>query len=88
LCLKLAGTPDADKPLAGMCDSARCPQATHHSCHRRAWAEHADKTKAFLADLGPTRKTEKTRLEAEYDRAIRVLTEIDAAATAGKQPCG
>jgi hypothetical protein len=88
LCLKLAGTPDADKPLAGMCDSARCPQATHHPCHRRVWAEHADKTKAFLGDLGPTRKTEKTRLEAEYDRAIRVLTEIDAAATAGKQPCG
>ncbi|MGY1439111.1 hypothetical protein [Streptomyces reniochalinae] len=25
LCLKLAGTPDADEPLMGMCDSARCP---------------------------------------------------------------
>ena len=25
LCLKLAGTPDADRPLVGMCDSARCP---------------------------------------------------------------
>jgi hypothetical protein len=24
LCLKLAGTPTADRPLAGMCDSARC----------------------------------------------------------------
>lgn len=34
LCLKLAGTPHADKPLAGMCDSARCPQATHHIGHR------------------------------------------------------
>ncbi|MGH3196970.1 MAG: hypothetical protein ACRDNT_13755, partial [Streptosporangiaceae bacterium] len=33
LCLKLAGTPAADKPLIGMCDSARCPQATHHPCH-------------------------------------------------------
>jgi hypothetical protein len=30
LCLKLAGTPTADRPLVGMCDSARCPQATHH----------------------------------------------------------
>ncbi len=27
LCLKLAGTPDADEPLMGICDSARCPQA-------------------------------------------------------------
>ncbi|MET9735124.1 hypothetical protein ABZZ79_32125 [Streptomyces sp. NPDC006458] len=25
LCLKLAGTPNATKPLAGMCDSDRCP---------------------------------------------------------------
>ena len=30
LCLRLAGTPDAGAPLIGMCDSARCPQATHH----------------------------------------------------------
>ena len=42
LCLKLAGTPHADRPLAGMCDSARCPQATHHPCHRPVWAEHAE----------------------------------------------
>lgn len=53
LCLKLAGTPNATKPLAGMCDSARCPQATHHACHRPIWAEHADKTKTFLGELGP-----------------------------------
>ena len=80
LCLKLAGTPHADKPLAGMCDSARCPQATHHPCHRPIWAEHADKTKAFLGDLGPTRKNEKSRLQADYDRARRVLDEIDKSA--------
>jgi integrase len=79
LCLKLAGTPTADKPLAGRCDSARCPQATHHPCHRPVWAEHAEKTTAFLGDLGPTRKAEKVRLQAEYDRAARVLAEIDAA---------
>jgi len=41
LCLKLAGTPDTSAPLAGMCDSARCPQATHHPCHRPIWADHA-----------------------------------------------
>ena len=88
LCLKLAGTPNSTKPLAGMCDSARCPQATHHLAHRPVWAEHADRTKTFLGELGPTRKTEKARLQAEHDRATRVLTEIDTAATTGEQPCG
>jgi integrase len=77
LCLKLAGTPDADRPLAGMCDSARCPQATHHPCHRPIWAEQAATTRAFLDGLGPTRKTERARLQADYDRACRVLAEID-----------
>jgi hypothetical protein len=42
LCLKLAGTPTADRPLAGMCDSARSPQVTHHPHHRPVWAEHAE----------------------------------------------
>jgi hypothetical protein len=79
LCLKLAGTPAASKPLAGMCDSARCPQATHHPCHRPARAGAADQAKTFLGGLGPARKTEKARLQAGYDRAKRVLTEIDAA---------
>ena len=81
LCLKLAGTPHADKPLAGMCDSARCPQATHHPRHRPVWAEHAQNAKTFLGSLGPTRKTEKARLQADYDRAARVLGDIDAAHT-------
>jgi cell division septation protein DedD len=63
-----------------MCDSARCPQATHHPCHRPVWAETASTTKAFLAQLGPTRRTERARLEADYSRAQRVLAEIDAAA--------
>jgi hypothetical protein len=79
LCLRLAGTPAADKPLVGMCDSARCPQATHHPCHRPVWAEHAEQAKTFLASLGPARKTEKARLQADHDRALRVLDAIDAA---------
>lgn len=79
LCLKLAGTPHADRPLAGMCDSARCPQATHHPCHRPIWAEHAQQTTTFLGELGPTRKTERTRLQADLDRAQRVLNAIDRA---------
>ncbi|MFC1432790.1 hypothetical protein ACEZDB_19290 [Streptacidiphilus sp. N1-3] len=81
LCLKLAGTPTADRPLVGMCDSARCPQATHHPCHRPVWVEHAERTKTFLGDLGKTRKTERARLQHDYDRALRVVAEIDAAAT-------
>jgi integrase len=84
LCLRLAGTPDADKPLVGMCDSARCPQATHHPCHRPVWAEHAESTKTFLGQLGRAQKSERKRLEAEYDRAVRVLKRIDEAAAEGK----
>jgi hypothetical protein len=79
LCLKLAGTPHADRPLAGMCDSARCPQATHHPCHRPIWAEHAEQTTTFLGSLGPSRKTERTRLQADHNRARRVLDAIDTA---------
>lgn len=82
LCLKLAGTPHADRPLAGMCDSARCPQATHHPCHRPVWAEHAQQTKTFLGGLGPSRKTERTRLQADLDRAQGVLDAIDTATNA------
>jgi len=85
LCLKLAGTPTATKPLAGMCDSARCPQATHHACHRPVWAEHARQTQMFLGSLGATRKTEHARLQADHDRAMRVLAAIDAA-TSGQEP--
>lgn len=85
LCLKLAGTPTADRPLVGMCDSARCPQATHHPCHRPVWAEHAERTEIFLGQLGTTRKTERNRLQADHDRALRVLAEIDAASTTDKE---
>ncbi len=80
LCLRLAGTPDAGAPLIGMCDSARCPQATHHPCHRDVWAETVTASTVFLGMLGRTRKTEHTRLKAELDRAQRVVDAIDAAA--------
>jgi hypothetical protein len=83
LCLRLAGDPAADKPLIGMCDSARCPQATHHPCHRPVWAEHAEQTRQLLLQLGPTRKAERARLQADYDRAARVLDRIDEATAGG-----
>jgi hypothetical protein len=80
LCLKLAGTPDAGKPLIGMCDSARCPQATHHACHRPVWAQAAASSKVFLGSISRSQKAERARLEAEAARAQRIITEIDAAA--------
>jgi len=79
LCLKLAGTPSAKTPLAGMCDSARCPQATHHAVHRPVWAEHAESTTTFIGNLGPARRTERARLHGDLDRALAVIAGIDAA---------
>jgi hypothetical protein len=79
LCLKLAGTPNADKPLIGMCDSARCPQATHHTCHRPVWASSAETKKVFIGNIGRGHTTEKSRMQADLDRDLRVLAEIDAA---------
>jgi len=81
LCLKLAGTLTATRPLIGMCDSARCPQATHHQVHRPVWAEHADRTKTFLGQLGKPRTTERERLTSDYTRALRVIADIDTATT-------
>jgi hypothetical protein len=82
LCLRMAGTPDADKPLAGMCDSTRCPQATHHPCHRPVWQ---DRAAAYQVFLGNPRipKGEKDRLQPEYERTAKVLDQIATATTSG-----
>jgi hypothetical protein len=54
---------------------------------RPVWAEHADRTKIFIGQLGTTRKTERTRLQADLDRALRVVAEIDAASdTRNEEP--
>ncbi|GAB2790433.1 hypothetical protein [Amycolatopsis magusensis] len=86
LCLRLAGTTEATRPLIGLCDSARCPQVTHHACHRPIWAEQAATFQAFLGN--PRVPTgEKTRLRREHDRVQRVLDSIDeATSTAGSTP--
>ncbi|MEO8521113.1 MAG: integrase [Acidobacteriota bacterium] len=81
LCLKLAGTPEADQPLIGMCDSARCPQATHHAAHRPVWAEHAQNINSVFLGNPRLSKPEQARAQAAFDRAQRVLTQIDAANT-------
>jgi hypothetical protein len=79
LCLQLAGTPEADQPLIGMCDSARCPQATHHTQHRAAWAAHAQNTEAVFLGNPRLSKPERARAKAVFDRATRIVAEIDAA---------
>jgi hypothetical protein len=79
LCLKLAGTPEADQPLIGMCDSARCPQATHHARHRPVWAGHAENIKSVFLGNPRLSKPEQARARAAFDRAQRVLADIDAA---------
>ncbi|MFF3412629.1 hypothetical protein ACFYW8_42165 [Streptomyces sp. NPDC002742] len=82
-CLKLAGTPDATKPLGVLCDSARCPQATHHGCHLPVWQPQVDTGNVFL-DNPRFPKGEKARLKPELERAQRVVDEISTAAgTAG-----
>ncbi|MFE6156617.1 site-specific integrase [Streptomyces sp. NPDC057889] len=80
LCLKLAGAhaSGATEPLIGMCDSARCPQATHHAGHRPVWAASAESKKVFIATIGRAQRTEKARLATELARDERVLAEIDA----------
>ncbi|MFJ9552114.1 site-specific integrase [Streptomyces erythrochromogenes] len=78
LCLKLAGTPEATKPLVGMCDSSRCPQATHHPCHRPVWATSAQTKQAFIGSIARRQKSERARLQTDLDRDLAVLTAIDA----------
>jgi hypothetical protein len=42
----------------------------------------------FLGMLGRTRKTEQARLQADVDRAQRVVDAIDAAGKTGTDPAG
>lgn len=78
LCLKLAGTPTATAPLAGLCDAARCPQATFHARHRPVWESSARHTATFLGNPRVP-AGEKRRLAAEHDRALCVVQSIDNA---------
>lgn len=82
LCLQLAETPDAKEPLIGLCDSGRCPQATHHDTHREAWANHAESTKTVFLGNPRLSKPERGRAQATLDRANRVLADIEKATTA------
>lgn len=79
LCLTLVSTPDATEPLIGMCDSARCPQATHHPQHRQAWADQAKSTQAVFLGNPRLAPLERRRAQDTYDRAMRIVDAIDAA---------
>jgi hypothetical protein len=79
LCLRLAGTSGSDKPLINMCDSIRCPQATHHQVHRQIWDDKAKVLRTFIGGIGKRQAAERDRLTRELARAERVLDEIDAA---------
>lgn len=87
LCLRMAGTPDASKPLAGMCDSARCPQATHHPCHRQVWENHAHNQKVFL-DNPRFPKSAKPQIRSEYERSLKIIAQIDASGDASPEQEG
>ncbi|MFI7349355.1 hypothetical protein ACIBSR_24295 [Streptomyces sp. NPDC049936] len=79
LCLTMAGTPNATEPLMGMCDSARCPQATHHPQHRQAWADHAENTRAVFLGNRRLSAPERQRAQQTYERSMRIVESIDAA---------
>lgn len=82
LCLRLAGATSAKQPLLGMCDSARCSQATHHRHHRPVWEDKANTISEFLGNprVPPA---EKHRMRLEHERALRVVNEIDATTPTG-----
>ncbi|MBT2403671.1 MULTISPECIES: tyrosine-type recombinase/integrase [unclassified Streptomyces] len=79
LCLTMAGTPNATEPLMGMCDSAHCPQATHHPQHRQAWADHAENTRAVFLGNPRLSAPERQRAQQTYERSMRIVESIDTA---------
>ena len=70
----------------GMCDSARCSQATHHRQHRQIWADHAGNTQAVFLGNPRLSKPERARAQAVFDRVIRIVAEIDAAPRPEQEP--
>jgi hypothetical protein len=88
LCLRLAGTPDADRPLLGMCDAARCPQATFDASHRSVRVKTVEANTVFLGQISRGRPAEKARLKGEIERAKKVVAAIDAAQSRSDQGSG
>ena len=62
-----------------MCDSTRCPQATHHPRHRNIWADHASNTQTVFLGNPKLSPPEKARAQAAFDRSMRIVAEIDDA---------
>ncbi|MFD5062258.1 MULTISPECIES: hypothetical protein [unclassified Streptomyces] len=57
-----------------MCDSARCPQATHHPCHRPVWASAAASSKVFIGKIGRSQGAEKADHVVAIDAALVTAT--------------
>ncbi len=89
LCQKLAHRQaqavQIDGPLFNLCDSARCPQATHSAEHRPVWARTVEQNRVFIGQIARGQMAERARLQVDLARAQRVLDEIDAAGTAAFQ---
>lgn len=73
---------EIEGPLLNLCDSARCPQATHGIAHREVWARTVKQNTVFIGQISRGQKAERTRLEADLARAQRVLEAIDRSAAA------
>ncbi|MYZ35958.1 MULTISPECIES: hypothetical protein [unclassified Streptomyces] len=73
LCLKLAGTPTADRPLIG--NVRLGPLPPDHPSREKT----VEQNKVFIGMLGRGQKAERARLEAELIRAEKVIADIDAA---------
>lgn len=84
LCLRLAGDPGGSKPLIGLCDSARCPQATHHPQHREVWLASVESLSQLLEN-NRVSKFERDRIALEVERAKRVVASIDTAVTTNNE---
>jgi hypothetical protein len=80
LARRQAAAIEIEGPLFNLCDSARCPQATHSIVHREVWAQAVKQNTVFIGQISRGQKAERARLEADLARAQRVLDEIDRSA--------
>lgn len=72
---------DSDEPVSGFGFGLNGVNAGHRRAEPEGFTSRTrvQNTTVFLGNLGRAQKTERTRLEAQRDRAVRVLADIDAA---------
>ncbi|MEU9193241.1 hypothetical protein [Streptomyces hundungensis] len=76
-----------DRPTQRILDSVldRRSQPQHLSL-RKIWADHAENTQAVFLGNPRLSKPERARAQAAFDRATRVVAEIDATGHADGEP--